>query len=112
MLSYCRSCEVQSDNGSLREMQGAIPMFNLLFLFYLRKAKKTENQSKKGKTKERTKEVMMRGMKARFEVRGELKQRVNTQESEISAKGADADPVGTESLKTVVKRRIKEKKER
>lgn len=47
----------------------------------------------------RAKEVMMRGMKARFEVRGELKQRVNTQESEISAKGADADPVGTESLK-------------
>lgn len=48
---------------------------------------------------ERAKEAMMRGMKTRFKVRGELKQGVNTQENEISAKGTDADLVGTESLK-------------
>lgn len=80
-------------------MQRDAPIFNLLFLFYLGKGKKTENQSKKGKIVEREKEAMLRGMKTRFEVRGELKQRVNTQENEISAKGADAELVGTESLK-------------
>lgn len=41
----------------------------------------------------------MRGMETRFEVRGELKQRVEIQENETSAKGADADLLGAESLK-------------
>lgn len=55
MLSYCRSCEVQSDNESLREMQGAISMFNLLFMFYLRKAKKTEKSEQEGEDNEESK---------------------------------------------------------
>lgn len=96
-MNECK--EKNSDNESVREMQRAIPISILLFLFYLRKGKKTENQSKKGKTLERTKEAMMRGMETRFEVRGELKQRVEIQENETSAKGADADLVGAESLK-------------